>query len=314
MQIPNYNITIGNQTNVGKVRSLNEDYMEHFATPLGYCIIVCDGMGGHAAGDVASQNAIEAIKHFLQNGKITKLDTALCIHNAIEFANYKLREMVQQNAALKGMGTTCVLALINNADLYIAHAGDSRIYLIRDKEIKQITKDHSVVQNLIDSGALSEEDAELSDKKNQITKAIGIFEKVEPTVCKTSIKLLQNDKILLCSDGLTTHVNAKQIVNIINEYEDVQLASIALIDAANAGGGTDNITAQIVHYTGKEIAVTTIKKNPTKKYILVFIIALILVSAGVFTYKKIIETEKKKVEPANTNTTKDTIKTNKTGK
>ena len=151
MQIPNYNIVIGNQTNVGKVRSLNEDYMEHFATPLGYCIIVCDGMGGHAAGDVASQNAIEAIKHFLQNGKITKLDTALSIHNAIEFANYKLREMVQQNAALKGMGTTCVLALINNADLYIAHAGDSRIYLIRDKEIKQITKDHSVVQNLIDS-------------------------------------------------------------------------------------------------------------------------------------------------------------------
>ena len=250
MEIAPYHITIGNATDIGRVRERNEDYMAHFDTPLGYCIIVCDGMGGHAAGEVASQNAVDAIRCFLQNGKIIKLDIATTLQNAIEFANYKLREMAQQNPVLKGMGTTCVLALIKNAEMFVAHAGDSRLYLIRDKKIQQITKDHSAVQNLIDLGALTEEEAEQSNKKNLITKAIGIFEKVEPVVTLHPIILSHNDKILLCSDGLTGQVSMQNIMKTINSNNDVQHAALQLIEKANKEEGVDNITVQIIHYTG----------------------------------------------------------------
>ncbi len=251
MKIDSYKLIVGNTTDIGIVREHNEDYMAHFDTPYGYCIIVCDGMGGHAAGDVASQGAIEAIKHYLQDGKVTKLDTAISLQNAIEFANYKLLEMVQLNPALTGMGTTCIMALFNQSEMYIAHAGDSRLYLIRNNDIKQLSKDHSTIQNLIDAGVLTEDEAKVSEKRNQITKAIGIFEKVEPTVTKQAFRLKHNDRILLCSDGLTAHLDQKEISATINTYPDVQKAAIKLVEKANSEGGTDNITVQLIQYTGK---------------------------------------------------------------
>lgn len=254
MKIDSYNIIVGNATDIGQIREHNEDYMAHFDTPYGYCVVICDGMGGHAAGDVASQGAIDAIKHYLQDGKVTRLDNAVSLFNAIEFANYKLREMVQQNPGYAGMGTTCVMALINKAEMHIAHAGDSRLYLIRDNNIKQLSKDHSTIQNLIDAGVLTEEEAAVSEKRNQITKAIGIFEKVEPTVTKNPFQLKHNDKILLCSDGLTGHASPKEILDVINLYPDVQIASMKLIEKANLGGGSDNITVQLIQYTGKSSA------------------------------------------------------------
>lgn len=281
-----YHISIGNATDVGKVREHNEDYMAHFNTPLGYCVVICDGMGGHAAGEVASQNAIEAIKHFLQNGKITRINTPLSLRNAIEFANFKLRELVKEQPSLAGMGTTSVLALIKNTEMFVAHAGDSRLYLIRGKEIKQISKDHSVVQNLVDSGALSEEEAGQSDRKNEITKAIGIFEKVEPTVTEVGIPLLHNDKIVLCSDGLTAHVNNQVIKETVNSNADVQVAAMQLIEKANAGGGSDNVTVQIIHYTGKSSKKR--KNRLLKKILIIFFILIIVGVASFFIYKEII--------------------------
>ncbi|MFA5973928.1 MAG: Stp1/IreP family PP2C-type Ser/Thr phosphatase [Lentimicrobiaceae bacterium] len=284
MKIDSFNIIVGNATDIGKVRECNEDYLAHFVTTYGYCIIVCDGMGGHAAGDVASQGAIEAIRHYLQDGKVTKLDTPNSLQNAIEFANYKLRETVQQNSALSGMGTTCVMALINNAEMYVAHAGDSRLYLIRDKSIKQLSKDHSTIQNLIDAGVLTEDEAKVSEKRNQITKAIGIFEKVEPTVSKEAFRLKNDDKILLCSDGLTAHVSDEEILEIINANTDVQEASLKLVEKANNGGGTDNITVQLIQYIGKSSIVR--KKRPIKKLLRFSIISLIVVMLGYVIYYK----------------------------
>lgn len=282
MKIENYNINIGNATDVGKIRQYNEDYLAHFSTSSGYCVIVCDGMGGHAAGDVASQAAVEAIKHYLQDGTITKLDTPDSLLNAIEFANYRLREMVEQKPALAGMGTTCVIALFNNNEMYAAHAGDSRLYLIRNKEIKQISKDHSTVQQLIDAGAMSEEEAKQSNKRNQITKAIGIFEKVEPSISQTPILLKPYDKILLCTDGLTTHLEDKEIRKIISLNEDVQTAALKLTESANANGGSDNITVQLVEFTGES------NKNRNKhpgRSVLKVVFALLVVALGVFSYK-----------------------------
>jgi len=294
LKIDSYKILVGNATDIGQIRSYNEDYMAHFKTPYGYCIIVCDGMGGHAAGDVASQGAIEAIKHYLQDGKVTKLDTANSLQNAIEFANYKLREMVQQNPALTGMGTTCVMALINKAEMYVAHAGDSRLYLIRDNNIKQLSKDHSTIQNLIDTGVLTEEEALLSDKRNQITKAIGIFEKVEPTVTKDAFRLKHNDKILLCSDGLTAHVSQKEILETTKAHSDVQEAAMKLIEKANSGGGSDNITVQLIQYYGKS---STLKKNRRiKKIIRIAVIFFIVIAIGYVTYRKLGPSDKDKTK------------------
>ncbi len=284
MIIPNYHITIGNATDVGKVREYNEDYMAHFDTPLGYCVIVCDGMGGHAAGDVASQNGIASIRKFLEDVQNENTAIPLALKNAIEFANYQLREMVNQNIDLKGMGTTCVLALIDKGQLYIAHVGDSRIYLISKNKIRQITKDHSVIQKLIDTGALTEAEAQLSEKKNQITKAIGIFEKANPTVAATSIALCKNDKILLCSDGLTGHINNETITETILSGSDVQKAASKLVEQANEQGGTDNITVQLVHYTGK--TKSSKKKKFSKLNIVAAILMLLLFLGSVWGYRK----------------------------
>jgi protein phosphatase len=284
LKIDTYNIIVGNATDIGQIREINEDYMAHFETPYGYCIIVCDGMGGHAAGDIASQGAIDAIKRYLQDGKVTMLDTPNSLQNAIEFANYKLREMVKQNSSLSGMGTTCILALFQKAEMYMAHAGDSRLYLIRKNSIKQLSKDHSTVQNLIDAGVLSESEALLSEKRNQITKAIGIFDKVEPSVTKEAMGLKQGDKILLCSDGLTAHVTNSEILEIVNTYSDVQEAALKLIEKANSGGGSDNITVQLIQYNGKSFRNRN-KKRRNKRLRLVFL-TLISVVLAYFAIQK----------------------------
>jgi PPM family protein phosphatase len=246
LQIPSYNIIIGNATDVGKVREQNEDYMAHFDTPFGYCILICDGMGGHIGGQIASQNAISAIQFYLQDSNNEHGDTKSALLNAIEFANFQLREMATENPSLQGMGTTCVLTLIKKGKMHTAHAGDSRAYLLRNRKLKQLTKDHSSVQKLIDVGILTEEEADLSDKKNEIDKAIGVFEKVEPTISKTPISLKSNDKIIICSDGLTTHVGKDKIMEILSSKKTVQDISQQLIDTANNGGGSDNITVQVI--------------------------------------------------------------------
>lgn len=250
LEIPKYNILIGNATDKGKVRQHNEDSMSHFDTALGYCMIVCDGMGGHAAGDIASQKTIQFIKEYLQSPKITFGEIAHSIIHAMEYANYHLREMVVGQPQLRGMGTTCVLAIIHDGQFYVGHVGDSRIYLIQNRKIKQLTKDHSTIQEMIDKNLLTEDEAKFSEKRNEITKAIGIFNSIAPTVIDESIKLNRNDQIVLCTDGLTAHVNNELINETINNSEDVQLATDKLIELANQNGGTDNITVQIAKYKG----------------------------------------------------------------
>lgn len=284
MNIPGYHIAIGNATDTGKVREQNEDYMSHFDTSLGYCIIVCDGMGGHAAGDVASQNAVTAIRQFLQDPQNGDSPIPGALRNAIEFANFRLRELVSRDPSLKGMGTTCVLALIRKGLLYMAHAGDSRIYLVRNGNTEQLTKDHSSVQKLIDMGILTEAEAELSDKRNQISKAIGIFDKADPTVTDTPVPLHEHDTVLLCTDGLTGHVGKNQIGQTVQAEKDVQQAALQLIALANEGGGSDNITVQVISYTGKTAVVK--RKGRRRKRVIVLLLFLILVALGFIGYDR----------------------------
>lgn len=301
MKVSGYHITIGNATDVGRQREQNEDYMAHFDTPSGYCIIVCDGMGGHAAGQVASQNAVASLQHFLQDPKNDHSSVLSALKNAIEFANFQLREMVNQNPALKGMGTTCVLALIKDGQLYTAHAGDSRMYIVRKNGTEQITKDHSSVQELIDIGVLTEEEAEFSDKKNQISKAIGVFDKVDPSISESFIGLHKNDKLLLCTDGLTGHVGKEKISETILTAKDVQTAALKLIELANNGGGSDNITVQVVHYTGKTIR--NKKKRTVKKRIALIFLAFALVAFGFIGFRKLGTNSNQSPASSNSDTT-----------
>jgi protein phosphatase len=277
LNFTDYHITIGNSTDTGKIREQNEDYMSHFTSPMGYCIVVCDGMGGHAAGQVASQNAVNSIRQFLQDPYNEIQDIPLALKNAFEFANYQLKDMVSQNPSLKGMGTTCVLALITGKQLYTAHAGDSRIYLVRKGTIKQLTKDHSSVQRLIDTGILTEAEAELSDKKNEILKAIGIFDKVEATITTAPLTLHEHDKLVLCSDGLTGHVSNETINSVVQSISDVQEAALQLTTLANEGGGNDNITVQLIHYTGKE-------ETRKRKFLVMKIAAILIFVAFGFSF------------------------------
>jgi serine/threonine protein phosphatase PrpC len=253
LRLTDYHIAIGNATDIGRLRDENEDYLAHFDSPWGYCIIICDGMGGHTGGQVAAHTSIIAIRQYLQDAQNGASGISPALENSIEFANFQIRQLIKEKPSLTGMGTTCVLAVIRNGKLYTAHAGDSRIYLIRNNDIKQITKDHSSVQQLIDDGILTKAEAEMSNKKNEILKAIGIFERVFPAVLEEPIELQRNDKLLLCSDGLTDMVNEVRIAETIRSIEDVQNASLRLVEIANENGGRDNITVQVVHYTGNAI-------------------------------------------------------------
>ncbi len=237
---------IYSKIDIGKGRTHNQDAF--FAGEISQDIafaVVCDGMGGANAGDIASQTAVKTISEYIINSyrrKITIRDFVKILKNAIISANITLYDMASKNDELKGMGTTVVVAVIKDNEVAIAHVGDSRIYLIND-EITQITRDHSVVQTLIESGELSPEDAALHPRKNVITRALGVEEDV--AVDTAELVLQENETLLLCTDGLTNFAKIDDILKTFKE-NDIALVPEKLIELANAGGGGDNITAVTV--------------------------------------------------------------------
>ena len=169
-------------------------------------------------------------------------DIEKLLKNAVVSANIELYDMSVNNPALSGMGTTAVLALVRNGYAVMAHVGDSRIYLVND-DIKQLTRDHSVVQSLIESGKITPEDAKVHPRKNVITRAVGAEEEI--TVDTAGLALSPGDTLMLCSDGLTNYLETEDILNIFKST-DIENIPSALVDAANAGGGGDNITVVTV--------------------------------------------------------------------
>ncbi len=234
---------IYSKIDIGKERSLNQDAF--FAGEISQDIafaVVCDGMGGANAGEVASQTAVKTISEYIINSyrrKITIRDFVKILRNAIISANITLYDMASKSEELKGMGTTAVVVVVKGNEVAIAHVGDSRIYLVND-EITQLTRDHSVVQTLIESGEISPEDAALHPRKNVITRALGVEEEV--AVDTAELVLSDNDTLLLCTDGLTNFANLEDILKTFKE-NDIAIVPEKLVELANAGGGGDNITA-----------------------------------------------------------------------
>ena len=233
---------IYSQIDIGKERSLNQDAF--FAGEISQDIafaVVCDGMGGANAGDVASQTAVKIISEYIINSyrkKMTIDDFSKVLRNALLSANITLFDMALKDEKLKGMGTTAVVAVVKGDEVAIAHVGDSRIYLVNES-LTQLTRDHSIVQTLIESGEITPEAAEKHPRKNVITRALGVEGDV--AVDTAELKLSDNETLLLCTDGLTNFTSSDDILKTFKE-NDISLVPEMLVNLANQGGGGDNIT------------------------------------------------------------------------
>lgn len=236
------------KTDKGKVRSINQDAFYINTLSDGAALaIVCDGMGGASAGDIASKTAVEIMSQYILNAynpSMSSNDIIRLIDNAIESANLEVFTLSKKDERLSGMGTTVVIAVARNAEAIICNIGDSRAYIVSDN-LFQITRDHSVVQSLVEIGKLSPEEARVHPEKNVITRALG----VEETVLSDSycIDFGDNDKLLLCTDGLSNYAEPDSILCIVNDNAFDKIPDL-LIEKANHGGGRDNITAAVISH------------------------------------------------------------------
>ncbi|MBD5452574.1 MAG: Stp1/IreP family PP2C-type Ser/Thr phosphatase [Lachnospiraceae bacterium] len=238
-------------TDVGKRREINEDYIYTSEKPVGNLpnlFMVADGMGGHNAGDYASKHAVEKVVEVIE-GYTQETDSENILQKAIDDANTHINQMAKSNERLKGMGTTLVAVTVDVEEnhVLVANVGDSRMYIINDF-ITQITKDHSLVEEMVDMGGIDREAARLHPDKNIITRAVGVKEYV--LVDFFDITISEKEMLLLCTDGLTNMLKDKEIHRIIRESADIEEAGRRLIDAANANGGRDNIAVVLVEPFG----------------------------------------------------------------
>ena len=244
---------LAGKTDVGRVRQENQDDYRAGELPGGAVwALVCDGMGGAKGGREASQGACNVIENFFQE------QYAQCgagqeepfLKKALLYANRFVFQKAAHEEALAGMGTTAVCALVRSGNVYLCHAGDSRAYLIRDGKLPQLTHDHSYVQELVDCGTITEEEAEHHPQKNIITKALGVDYRLEPEF--TAAKLKREDRLLLCTDGLTNMVPVEEMEELLAQGAFYDLPD-RLIEAANAHGGSDNITALLLAVEPTEV-------------------------------------------------------------
>jgi PPM family protein phosphatase len=252
-----YRLKIAGKTDKGRKRSKNEDAF--LVDPdIGF-MLVADGMGGHAAGEVASNLAstlcLEQLKRALQTGHVPvsshvppnpHLDKrSLLLGDCVKFSNMAVYEAANSNPETKNMGTTLVAALSFDNRLAVANVGDSRLYIMRNDELVQCTIDHSFVQEQVDRGLLKPEDAEKSDFRNMLTRSIGVSADVD--VDLKEVELMNGDYVLLCSDGLTKMLDQDQIEAVFKEEKDPQTIADQLVERANKAGGGDNITVIVAH-------------------------------------------------------------------
>jgi protein phosphatase len=268
---PQVRIAVFGKTDLGRTRDHNEDSFlvadltareaslqpavrEHAIGPKGSLLLVADGMGGAASGEVASQMAIESVYHHLlatwcaEDGD-TPEAFATRLREAVEITNGKIYTAARERPEHKGMGTTATAVGILADHLYLAQVGDSRAYLVRDGQATQLTKDQSLMQRLVDAGELTEEEAERSERKNIILQALGPDQKVKVDLTHQPVR--QGDVIVVCSDGLSGQVKKEEIAGIVAAPgKDLVEASAQLIDLANERGGPDNITVIVARLSG----------------------------------------------------------------
>ena len=237
-------------TDIGLKREKNEDFISLPNENEGIKLfILADGMGGANAGEKASSVATKVARDYIRTHFIeierNKEELEKLIKNAMIEANNKVRELGKTNPEYSGMGTTLIIVLIYRGRIHIGHIGDSRVYRLRQDVFRQITKDHSYVQELVKQGTISQDEAKNHPQKNVLLKAIGCDEKIEPDIITKGF--VKGDIILICSDGLTNMVDDKYIYEtVMKNMYDINVACKKLIEKANYNGGADNISAIII--------------------------------------------------------------------
>lgn len=246
-------------TNIGMKRQVNQDSFLIREYDTGLLAVVCDGMGGATGGEEASSTATAAFSGYTDigfapdegasvagNTKVLTREGQIkdVLLSAARAANNAVFAASRENS-LEGMGTTLVSAYISDGKVYVVNVGDSRMYIIKDGEITQITHDHSYVQYLVDIGRMTKDEARASTNKNIITRAVGTEAEVETDFFTVDADM-SGGHVLLCTDGLTNHLSEEEIAACVSDAADPESACAELIDKANKGGGSDNITAVIV--------------------------------------------------------------------
>lgn len=248
-------VKVCGMTDIGKRRELNEDSFEirgfENGAALGVCVLA-DGMGGHNAGEVASGMAAKAVADELCEsfGEDNSTRIIKNMAAAIDYANAKVYEKSLSGREHAGMGTTLVAAYVNEKDIRIANIGDSRAYVANKESICKITVDHSVVEEMVQRGAITREEARIHPDKNIITRALGTENYVDADFYTYSAS--DKETVILCSDGLTETVSEEEIREIAVNYEDVNEATKKLIEKANENGGSDNITVVMIRFEEEE--------------------------------------------------------------
>jgi PPM family protein phosphatase len=252
-------IRMGAHTDLGRVRENNEDKFE-FLEPeelellavKGSLYAVADGMGGHESGQIARELALKTILRTYYADP--EEDVAKSLTTAFRAANSYIYDTAQIIPSRHGMGTTCTCAVFREGRFFVGQVGDSRAYLIRDGEIRQVTEDHSWVAEQVKRGALTEDEAELSPFRNVITRSLGAQSDLEVDVFEEESR--EEDFLLLCSDGLTGYVSNDELLQLTTEWSP-SMAAMRMVDRANENGGGDNITVMVVNIAG-------IEKSPSK--------------------------------------------------
>lgn len=231
------------KTDKGLVRENNQDAYAVGELPGEVAwAVVCDGMGGAAGGNIASALAVKVISDKITSSYNERMrDSSIknLLDSAIAAANIEVYDMAYSRPDLKGMGTTVVAVVVRNNVAYIAHAGDSRAYLVNENGVEQITVDHSLVQNLVDRGEITKEEAEHHPNKNVITRALGVDKRID--VDFSEVDMYENETLILCTDGLSNCVNNSELAEDIKDGQYYAFAD-RLVKRANRNGGNDNIT------------------------------------------------------------------------
>ena len=258
IRAPARQIAIGARGDTGRVRTNNEDRYCALLPPntlpgVGGVLAVADGVGGHQAGEVASQMAIDGIAAFL--GRASRMaeaqdgDRLPLLHSVVTLINRQVFEAASQSQSGSGMGTTLSVAMIEGNTVWIGHVGDSRVYLYRDRRLSRLTPDHSWVGEEVARGAMTPQEAETHPRRNILTRAVGIAQEVEPATIRAD--LLPGDSLLLCSDGLYGMVTEDRIAAVLGAKPPDEAADV-LVDMANTAGGTDNVTVIVAQVLSTE--------------------------------------------------------------
>lgn len=261
----------GSRTDVGCVREHNEDSLV-VAPPL---YVVCDGMGGHAAGEVASEIAVDVLAQ-----RAPRTADAAALGQAVEEANLAIIKAAREGVGRAGMGCTCTAAILDKERLVIAQVGDSRAYLVHHGRMQQLTRDHSLVTDLIEAGQITPAEARVHPQRSVITRALGSDPRTEPDLFELNVET--GDRLLLCSDGLCTMLEDDRIEDILNSAADPQRCAAQLVNEANSLGGYDNTTVIVVDVTGlaEQRTRKITRRTRATAIMLIALLAAILVGAG----------------------------------